>query len=169
MAKPIPMVLKAPQVPNEKDVRDELRRKLDEAPIEHAAALLSAYELLQALHDRGALGLIRGFVGASDEIVGLIASALASPKVIRGLRNLIALSELLAGVDPRVFEGLRDAFAEAADKNLHADGKPPGLWTICKRADSENSLRALAMATDFLDSFGRHLKQNSAQDGHSSI
>ena len=165
MAKPIPAVLKAPEVPSETDAREELRRKIAEASIEHAAALLSVYELVQTMHDSGTLDLLRGLVGASDEIIGRIASALNSPEVIRGLRNLFALSQIVANVDPKVFEGLRDAFAEAARRNVEANGKPPGLWTIFKRADSENSLRALAVATDFLDSFGRHLKENAHQNG----
>lgn len=168
MAKPIPIVLKAPQVPSEKDVREELRHKIEEAPIEHAAALLSVYELVQTMHDSGTLDLLRGLVGAGDQIIARIASALDSPDVIRGLRNLFALSQIMASVDPKVFEGLRDAFAEAAQKNVQSNGKPPGLWSIVKRADSENSLRALAVATDFLDSFGRHLKENSGKNGHHS-
>ena len=78
---------------------------------------------------------------------------------------MIALAQLLGSVDPKVFEDFRDAFAEAAEKNLHGNGKPPGLWTILKRADSEDSLKALGVMTDFLDSFGKHLKPDSGSNG----
>ena len=158
MAKPIPVVLKAPQIASLKDVREELQHKLDEAPLEHAAALLSLYELVETLHASGILDLLRGLSGAQVEIIGRIAARLDSPQVIRGIRNLIALGQLLGSVDPKVFEDLRDAFAETAEKNIHSNGKPPSLWKIVKHADTENSLRALGVLVDFLDSFGRHLK-----------
>ncbi len=68
MAKPLPLVLKPPQISNENDVREDLQRKLAEAPVEHAAAILSLYELVQKLHDSGSLDLLRGFFwrGRSD-------------------------------------------------------------------------------------------------------
>jgi uncharacterized protein YjgD (DUF1641 family) len=161
MAKPLPLVLKSPEIQNEKGVREELQRKLAEAPVEHAAALLSLYELVQTLHERGTLNTLRGLFGASDDIIGRISAMLNSPEVIRSVRNLIALAQIVGSVDPKLFESLRDAAMEVAEKNKHADGKPPGLWTIMKRADSEDSLRALGAATDFLQSLGRHMKQNS--------
>ena len=44
--------------------------RLQSAPMEHAEALLSAYELLQLLHDRGVLNLLRGVVASGDEVIG---------------------------------------------------------------------------------------------------
>ena len=168
MAKPIPVVLKAPQIPSSKDVREELQHRLDEAPVEHAAALLSVYELVGTLHASGTLDLLRGLFGTKDEIIGRVAAGLDSPQVIRGIRNLIALGQLLGSVDPKVFEDLRDAFAETAEKNIHNNGKPPSLWKIVKHADTENSLRALGVMVDFLYSFGRHLKPDGHDNGRSS-
>jgi hypothetical protein len=49
--------------------REALQRRLDEAPIEHVDALLASYDLLQQLHDRGVLDVLRGALGAGDEIV----------------------------------------------------------------------------------------------------
>ena len=46
----------------EKTVPVNLER-LRNAPAEHADALLSGYELLQTLHDRGVLSLLSGLVG----------------------------------------------------------------------------------------------------------
>ena len=40
--------------PLARDAREELRDRLDKAPLEHAEALLAAYEVLQGLNDRGA-------------------------------------------------------------------------------------------------------------------
>jgi uncharacterized protein YjgD (DUF1641 family) len=168
MAKPLPIVLKPPQISNENDVRADLQRKLAEAPIEHAAAVLSLYELVQKLHDSGSLDLLRGFFGVGDQIIGKLSSALASPESVRTIRNLIVLSQIIASIDPRVFENMRDAISETAEKGVAMDEKPPGLWSIVKRADSENSLRALSLISIFLDSLGKRLKPMPDDDANHS-
>ena len=53
--------------------------RLRNAPAEHADALLSAYELLQLLHDQGVLNLLRGLVGGGDALIGTIATAVNTP------------------------------------------------------------------------------------------
>jgi hypothetical protein len=142
-AKPIPAVLKAPEIPSQRDILEELQRKLDEAPLQHAAAVLPPYEPIQSLHKSGALDLLRGFFGANREIIGSLAEAMNSPGTIRGFRKQVALAQVLGCVEPKVFEDFRDALTEAARKNMPGNGELPGLWTILKRADGENSLRAL--------------------------
>jgi uncharacterized protein YjgD (DUF1641 family) len=166
VAKPIPLVLKPPQISNEADIRADLQRKLASAPVEHAAALLSLYELVQKLHDTGSLDLLRGVLGAGDQIVEKLSAALASPEAVRAIRNLIALSQVVAAIDPTVFENIRDAVSETAEKSKEASAHPPGLWTILKRADSENSLRALSVVSIFLDSLGKRLKPDPEENGN---
>lgn len=166
MAKPIPLVLKPPQISNETDVRVDLRRKLDEAPVEHAAAILSLYELVQKLHDSGSLDLLRGFFGAGDQILEKLSSALASPEAVRAVRNLILLSQVIASIDPEVFESIRGAVTETAERSKEYSDKPPGLWAILKRADSEDSLRALGALSIFLDSLGKRLKPVPQENGN---
>ncbi len=61
MARPIPF--DAPP----RDPRVELQHRLDRAPIQHAEALLSAYDLLQKLHDKGALDMARGLIGSGEK------------------------------------------------------------------------------------------------------
>ena len=48
---------------------DALRARLDSAPEEHAAAVLAAYDVLQELHDRGVLDVVRSGLAASDELL----------------------------------------------------------------------------------------------------
>ena len=57
--------------------------RLQNAPAEHAEAVLSGYEFLQLLHDRGVLNLLRGLVGGGDALVGTIAAAVDTPESIR--------------------------------------------------------------------------------------
>src|SRR5258707_12228853 len=54
MAKPIPLEFSA------RDPRMELQARLQNDPLEHAQALLAAYEVLQGLHDPGVFELMRG-------------------------------------------------------------------------------------------------------------
>ena len=54
MAQPIPLDLP------HRDPRIALQTRLHDAPIEHTEALLAAYQVLQGLHDRGALEVMRG-------------------------------------------------------------------------------------------------------------
>ena len=54
MARPIPLELPR------RDPREELKCRLDNAPVKHAEAVLSAYEVIQGLYDRGVLDLPAG-------------------------------------------------------------------------------------------------------------
>src|SRR5580704_16578558 len=81
MAQPIPLELPP------RDPRKELLDRLESAPLEHAEALLDAFDLLEELHQAGALQKLRGTIGAGDEILGHAVSAAKSPEGTRALRN----------------------------------------------------------------------------------
>jgi uncharacterized protein YjgD (DUF1641 family) len=165
VAKPILLAPTAPAIPSPRDLREDMERKLDEARAKHAAAILDAYELIQALHDAGSLNLLRGLAGAEDDIIGRISSSLNSPEAIRGIRNFIVLSKIAASIDPKILEAVSGAISDSrtghgTDKEStkqKAAQKPPSLWTIFKRLRSENSRRALGAATDILDTVGQSL------------
>jgi hypothetical protein len=42
------------------DSREDLIRRVEQAPVEHAEAVLAAYDLLQRLHEKGLLDLLNG-------------------------------------------------------------------------------------------------------------
>src|SRR5580658_9349847 len=129
----------------------ELRSQLDNAPRDHAEALLEVYELLQGLHDRGVLDALRGGVGASDQILEKIIEAARTPESLRAMRNLLILSQLLASIEP---EQLREIFQTPQSR----EEKPVGLWTLFKRICSKDSLRGLAAVVGILERFGRSLQ-----------
>ena len=79
MATPIPLDLPP------RDPRAELQTRLQNAPMEHAEALLSAYEVLQGMHDRGVFDLLRGALGSSDKVTEILLETAKSPEAIRGL------------------------------------------------------------------------------------
>jgi uncharacterized protein YjgD (DUF1641 family) len=136
MAKPIPLEIEP------RDPRAELRARLDAAPVEHAEALLSAYDVLQGLHDKGMLDTLRGAIGSSDQILEMLTEAAKKPEAIRGMRNLIMLSKI----------------AGAFDLEKAREQQPLTLLQLLKKMRSEDSRRALTVLVSALESAGKALQ-----------
>ncbi len=147
MAKPIELI------PTPHDAREELKRRVENAPVEHAEAVLSAYELLQEMHASGTLDLLRGVAGAQGEIVQHAAGLAAQPEAIRALRNLLILSKLLGSIDPDTLHRITEGLPAAA--NQISEDNPPSLFGIFRRMASKDGRRALAAAVSILESVGK--------------
>jgi uncharacterized protein YjgD (DUF1641 family) len=156
MAEPIPLNLPP------RDPREALYRRLENAPQEHAEALLASYDILQGLHDRGVLELFKGGLGSSDKVLQILVDTGNSPEVIRAIRNLMVLAKILDAVDPELLETLESAIpvtlAEAKTS------KAPGPWELIKRARSEDTRRALGVLTNVLMAFGRALRSGKSDE-----
>jgi uncharacterized protein YjgD (DUF1641 family) len=151
MAQPIPLELPA------RDARAELQTRLQNAPVEHAEALLAAYEVLQGLHDRGALELMRGALGSSDKVIEIVVEASKTPESIRGIRNMIILMKILGTVQPELLEGFARSVPEALAETKACDSKPPGFWGILKQFLNRDFRRGLVLVNSLLQAFGRNL------------
>jgi uncharacterized protein YjgD (DUF1641 family) len=149
MAQPIPMELPAP------DPRAELERRLRNAPLEHAQALLAAYEVLQGLHDRGVFELLRGAIGSSDKVIEIIVEAAKAPASIRSIRNGLILAKTLGSLEPEQVGALARSLPEALALATAQGPKPPGLWAILKRSRTPDFRRGLFLATTLLEAVGR--------------
>jgi uncharacterized protein YjgD (DUF1641 family) len=152
MAKPIELM------PVPRDAREELKRRVENAPVEHAAAVLAAYELLQELHESGTLDALRGAFGAGGEIVKHASGLAAKPESIHAMRNLLILGNLLGSIDPEMLHRMVDGLPAAAEQ---APEEPPSLFQIFRRMRSRNVRRALGAATNVLESAGRGLGPKS--------
>src|SRR6266850_2129902 len=151
MAQPIPFHV--PRV----DTREALRAKLEQAPDTHAEAILAAYDLLQALHDRGILDVTKSALAASDELLEKVVDSANTPSAIRALRNLMFWQGILGSIEPKWFKGLTQAIPEGLATATAERDEPVRVWKLLRRAINKDSLRGLAAAVDFLESFGRHL------------
>jgi uncharacterized protein YjgD (DUF1641 family) len=151
MAQPIRFSVPPP------DPRAVLRETLDRAPEEHVHAVLAAYELLQALHDRGILDLTTSALRASDELLEKVVDNANTPEAIRAIRNLMFWRQVLGRIEPTWFQGIFQAIPEGLATATAQRDEPVGLWKLLRRAMSKDSLRGLAAGIDFLESFGRHL------------
>src|SRR3989441_12348745 len=92
-----------------RDARAELQTRLQDAPLQHAEALLSGYDLLQRLHDRGVLDLLRGGLGSSDKVLSIVVDAAKTPEAINVTRNLLIISKVMFTLEPDLPEDIAEA------------------------------------------------------------
>lgn len=151
MAHPLPLELPP------RDPRAELQARLQNAPLDHAEALLSVYEVLQGLHDRGVLELLRGALGSSDKLIEILAGAAKSPESVRGIRNLIILAKTLGAIEPELVDGFARSLPEAIALTKAHEAKPPGFWGILRKFRGRDFRRGLVLVNSMLESFGRNL------------
>ncbi|MDB6037882.1 MAG: hypothetical protein JWM99_1723 [Verrucomicrobiales bacterium] len=159
MAQPIPLELPP------RDPRGELSTRIQNAPLEHAEAMLAAYEVLQGLHNRGVLELLRGALGSSDKVIEIIVQSANTPSAIRGIRNIMILAKILGTIEPELIEEFACALPEAIARTKAHESRPPGFWGLFRQFTSRNSRRCLLLFGSFLEAFGKKLSaQGSTPD-----
>ncbi len=155
MAMPVPL-----KRITQADPREELLKRIQDAPIAHADAVLSAYDLLQSLHDTGTLDILRGAFGAGDALVEHVVSLLTAPESVTALRNLIIIGKALGSVNPDILHALLDGIPQVTAQAPGAE--PPTLFALGRRATSPDARRGLSAAVSVLEVLGRGLAKNSA-------
>ena len=151
MAEPIRLNL-APR-----DPRAELNVRLQQAPLEHAEAVLAAYEVLQGLHDRGVLELMRGTLGASGKILEQVVAVGSSAQAIRASRNLLLLVTAIGEIEPALLSDFTRAIPKALVQANAEGSRPPGLFKLISTFWNKDFRRGLAAINDLLIVFGRNL------------
>ncbi len=157
MAQPIP--LKFPP----RNPRAELHSRLEQAPDQHAEAVLAAYEVLQELHERGVLELMRGALAARDEILERVVDKADTPEAMRAIRNLLYWRRILGSIEPEWFKGIFQAIPEGLARATAEREKPVSIFGLLRRLGNKDTLRGLAATIDFLQAFGRHLRSSEAE------
>jgi uncharacterized protein YjgD (DUF1641 family) len=151
MAQPIPLEL--PPV----DARVVLQERLQNAPAAHADALLAAYEVLQGLHDRGVLDLMRGALGSGDQVLEIVVAAVQSPASIRGIRNLLLMINTLGAIEPELLKTVMQIIPETLQTMIR-NPEPPGLWRLIKDfLWNQEFRRGMAALNTLLEVLGRNL------------
>jgi uncharacterized protein YjgD (DUF1641 family) len=145
-----------PYKPASVDTRTELDNQLATAPRRHSEALLAAWELLGSAHEQGVLDALHGAIYAKDTIFGTLAQYAKQEESINAMRNAIALMKILGSLDPEILEDVAKAMAEASDEH-RAEEKPPSLWKLIRRVNSEDSRRGLSFLTLMLAGLGRSM------------
>ena len=138
-----------------RDARAELQTRLQNAPLQHAEALLSGYDLLQRLHDRGVLDLLRGGLGSSDKVLSIAVDAAKTPEAIIATRNLLILSKVVFTLEPELLENIAKAVPTSLVQARKQ--KPLSVWQMFKIMCSQDTRRALSACLGVLESFGKSL------------
>jgi uncharacterized protein YjgD (DUF1641 family) len=154
MAMPVPMK----QI-IQKDPREELQKRIQDAPIDHADAVLSAYDLLQRLHDTGTLDVLRGALGAGDALVEHVVSLLTAPESVNALRNLILMGKVLGSINPDVLHAVVEGIPQATAQVPGV--KPPSLFALGRRIASPDARRGLSAAITVMEVLGRGLAKEA--------
>jgi uncharacterized protein YjgD (DUF1641 family) len=152
MARPISLELPP------RDPRQELRKRLEEAPIEHAEALLDSYELLQQLHEHGVFQLLRGVLGASDKLVETAVDAAKSDESVRAIRNAVILGKMLGSINPEVLQCVATAAGETLGCYQKPVIEPPGLFALLSQFRHQELRRSIALVNRFLETLGNQIK-----------
>jgi uncharacterized protein YjgD (DUF1641 family) len=152
MARPISLEIPA------RDPRKELQTRLENAPAEHAEALLDAYELLQELHDHRVLEVLRGALGASDKLAESASRAAESPQSVAALRNLIIIAKTLGSMNPDLVQCIATATSETLGSERKPVIEPPGLFSLLGQFRRKELRRSIALINRFLETLGNQLK-----------
>jgi uncharacterized protein YjgD (DUF1641 family) len=148
-----PMALELPP----RDPREELRKRLEEAPVKHAEALLDSYELLGELREHGLFELLRGALGASDKLIETAVDAARSDEAIRAIRNAIILGKILGAINPEVLQSVAVAVGETLECYEKPIIEPPGLFSLIAQFSHKELRRSMALLNKFLESLGNQI------------
>ena len=137
------------------DSRGDLIRRVEQAPVEHAEAVLEAYELLQKLHEKGMLQLLTGLLSAGETVVNHVVGIISSEQAVTATRLGLMMVNLLGSIDA---DKISAALAQGSKE-------PPSLLSIGKQATSKEARRAMAVGLGLLTAFGEALEK-SKTEGH---
>jgi uncharacterized protein YjgD (DUF1641 family) len=137
------------------DSRLDLVRRIESAPREHAEAILEAYDLLQRLHDTGALGLVNGLLSAEDTVIAKVSDVVSSRQAVTALRIAMILGSALTSIDAdRVHAAV-----------MEAETRTPSLWRLLRTACSKEVRRAAGLGLSLAQIFGASLPAHKSA-GH---
>ena len=160
MAQPIPLTFPPRNPQHELDVR------LQAAPAKHAEAVLAAYEVLQLMHDKGVLDLLRGTLGGGDAVVQQAVAVASDAATIRRTRNALLLVRTLGEIDPALLKDFTSAVPKALIQANSDEAKPPGLFKLLRTFFNADFRRGLAAFNDLLEMFGRNLTNKGRENAN---
>ena len=129
------------------DSRLDLVRRIESAPREHAEAVLEAYDVLQRLHDTGALGLVNGLLSAEDTVIDKVTDVVSSKQAVTALRIAMILGSALTSIDAN------RVHAAVTEAETHT----PSLWKLLRIACKEEVRRAAGLGLSLAQIFGASL------------
>jgi len=134
-----------------RNTRHDLIQRLEHAPEEHVEAILSAYELLQRLHDKGLIDVANGLLSASDTVIDRAVAVISSKQAVSATRAGLLMMNLLETLD---VDRMHDLLTPAKPK-------PISVWSVVKQMFSGDSWRGMAAGVGLLNVFGAALRKET--------
>ena len=131
--------------------REDLLRRIREAPADHADALLAAFALLQKLHDAGLLSLASGLISAGSTIIDRLADVADSPQAVTALRTTLILGSVLNTLD-----------ADELHKAMQVEEKDASLLRILKGLTTKESRQVVMIGVNLMNVIGKALARRNA-------
>jgi uncharacterized protein YjgD (DUF1641 family) len=129
------------------DSRLDLVRRIESAPREHAEAVLEAYDVLQRLHDTGALALVNGLLSAENTVIDKVSDVVSTKQAVTALRIAMILGGALTSIDA---DSVHAAVADA-------ETRTPSLWKIIRTACNKEVRQAIGLGLSLSKIFGASL------------
>lgn len=146
--------------PEPVDPAHELQKRLSTAPVDNGEALLVLYQLLEVSHREGVLDTLVGLVGAKNHIAEKISDYATLPEAVAGIRNLLAVLKIMGSLDPDALNCVSNAI-DLANLKHSKEEKTPGIFTLIRRMNSEDSRRGLSFLTLMLAGLGESMKNRA--------
>ena len=131
--------------------REDLARRIREAPADHAEAILAAYELLEKLHDAGLLSLASGVISAGSRIVDRLADVADSPQAVTALRAALIFGSILNTLD-----------SDELHKAMQVQKNDASLFRILKGLTTKESRQVAMIGVNLLNVIGKALLKLNA-------
>ena len=131
--------------------REDLLRRIREAPADHADALLAAFALLQKLHDAGLLSLASGLISAGSTIIDRLADVADSPQPVTALRTTLILGSVLNTLD-----------ADELHKAMQVEEKDASLLRILRGLTTKESRQLAMIGVNLMNVLGKALARRNA-------
>jgi uncharacterized protein YjgD (DUF1641 family) len=138
------------------DSRLDLVRRIESAPREHAEAVLEAYDVLQRLHETGALALVNGLLSAENTVIAKVTDVVSSQQAVTALRIAMILGSALTSIDA---DRVHAAVTEA-------ETRTPSLWKLLRCACSKEARQAAGLGLSLARILGASLLARQS-DGNS--
>lgn len=160
MAQPVPLTM-PPRNPQR-----ELEVRLAAAPSQHAEAIVAAFEVLQLMHDKGVLELMRGTLGGGEVVIQQAVAVVNDAAGIRTARNVLLMVKALGDVDPALLSDFTNALPKALAQANREAAKAPRLFKLLRTFMNADFRRGLAAFNDLLEMFGRNLNNKVTENAN---
>ena len=129
--------------------RDDLARRIREAPADHAEALLAAFALLQKLYDARLLSLASGLISAGNTIIDHLADVADSPQGVAALRATLIFGSVLNTLD-----------ADELDRAMQVEEKDASLFRILKGLMTKETRIVAMIGVNLMNVIGKALTKH---------